>query len=200
MLDSLCRESRRCPWANSPLVWTTGRDPAVFSEPEKVRAAAHGRSRSARRGNGDATSYAIRDPGLRKRIMIWSHYANSHQGFCLEFDISKAPFENAHRVRYQRKRALYDLSAVHEKANATNLLLTKYIDWRYEEEWRIIVDKGGATYPFPPEALTGVIFDCHMSEADKIKIKNWINQSPCSPLLYQARLSSRQFRLDIERC
>ena len=131
----------------------------------------------------------------RNNIVMWSHYANSHQGFCLEFDISKAPFGSAHPVRYQQKR-LYDLSAVH--TNAKTLLLTKYKDWRYEEEWRIIAEKGGVTYPFPPDALTGVIFGCRMLETDKVKVVNWINQSPCTPLLYQARLSSRHFRLDIE--
>ena len=136
----------------------------------------------------------------RDNILMWSHYANSHQGFCLEFDTAKAPFSSAHRVHYQRKRRAYDLSTVHEKTNAENLLLTKYVDWRYEQEWRLIVEKGGAIYAWPPDALTGVIFGCRMSETDKAKVKNWINQSRCSPILYQAKLSSHRFRLDIERC
>jgi Protein of unknown function (DUF2971) len=136
----------------------------------------------------------------RDNILMWSHYANSHQGFCLEFDTAKAPFSRAHRVQYQRKRRAYDLSAVHEKRNAENFLLTKYEDWRYEQEWRLIVEKGGAIYACPPDALTGVIFGCRMLETDKAKVRNWVNHSPCSPLLYQARLSNHHFRLDIERC
>jgi hypothetical protein len=35
-------------------------------------------------------------------IAMWSHYANSHRGFCLEFDVSKKPFEKARRVIYGR--------------------------------------------------------------------------------------------------
>jgi hypothetical protein len=89
----------------------------------------------------------------RDNILMWSHYANSHQGFCLEFNAAKEPFASSHQVQYQRKRCDYDMSAVHEKKNAVNLLLTKYEDWHYEAEWRIIVDKGGAIYPFPLEAL-----------------------------------------------
>jgi hypothetical protein len=136
----------------------------------------------------------------RDNILMWSHYSNSHQGFCLEFDISKAPFVNAHHVTYQRDRCRYDISAVHSETNVRNLLLTKYEDWRYEEEWRIIAPKGGATYEFPPEALTGVIFGCRMSDGDKAKVRNWIRQSASQPQLYQAGLSSRQFGIHIESC
>jgi hypothetical protein len=131
---------------------------------------------------------------------MWSHYAIVTRVFVSNLisqrHLSGVPILSC----TSEKRRLYDLSAVHEKTNATNLLLTKYEDWRYEEEWRIIVEKAGATYPSPPEALTGVIFGCRTSEADKVKLTNWISQRPCNALLYQARLSSRQFRLDIERC
>jgi hypothetical protein len=134
----------------------------------------------------------------RDNILMWSHYANSHQGFCLEFDISTAPFDKARHVHYRRDRYAYDFANV--AANAENLLLTKYEDWKYEEEWRIIADKGGELYRFPPEALTGVIFGCRMSETSKRKVILWINRSSCKPLLYQATIRSRDFGLDIVRC
>jgi Protein of unknown function (DUF2971) len=134
----------------------------------------------------------------RDNILMWSHYANSHQGFCLEFDTSIPPFDKALEVHYKRDRYTYDFSNVH--ANAKELLRTKYSDWRYEKEWRIISDKGRETYPFRLDALTGVIFGSCMSEADKGKLRRWIKQSSCSPHLYQAKLGSQDFRLDIERC
>ena len=134
----------------------------------------------------------------RDNILMWSHYANSHHGFCLEFDVLKASFGKAHCIRYLQGRYEYDLSAV--DTNAKNLLLTKYKDWSYEKEWRVIADKGRTIYPFPTESLTGVIFGCSISETDKRKVTLWIDQSPCEPLLYQAKLSSRHFGLDIARC
>jgi hypothetical protein len=136
----------------------------------------------------------------RDNILMWSHYANSHQGFCLEFDFSQIPSIQPRPVVYQRERAQYDISAVHRDANVRNLLLTKYEDWQYEREWRVITERGGTMYEFPCDALTGVILGCRMSESDKQKLQNWIEQSPSRPRLYQARLSGRYFNLEIEPC
>ncbi|TOQ62498.1 hypothetical protein CGG93_22215, partial [Vibrio parahaemolyticus] len=38
--------------------------------------------------------------------LMWSHYANSHKGFCLEWDVTKI---NAEPVTYQRKIATFEL-------------------------------------------------------------------------------------------
>lgn len=87
-------------------------------------------------------------------ILMWSHYADKHEGVCVEFDVNSDDFKE---VRYDKKRHQLDLKAITaivlghdfigkkiDKENKfiiksiNNLLLTKSRDWRYESEVRII--------------------------------------------------------------
>src|SRR5271154_2979357 len=66
--------------------------------------------------------------------LLWSHYADKHRGMCLGFDV---PENSVKPVKYVSKRPLVqypiteDLESISEQ-----LLWTKYIDWKYEEELR----------------------------------------------------------------
>jgi hypothetical protein len=63
--------------------------------------------------------------------LLWSHYAERHHGIALGFDINEAKIKN---VSYVEKRPIVyavNLEVVHQ------LLYTKYIDWRYEQEARV---------------------------------------------------------------
>jgi len=42
--------------------------------------------------------------GKRDNILMWSHYADGHRGFCLEFSTTFKPFDLASPVRYNRVR------------------------------------------------------------------------------------------------
>ncbi|MGH7815031.1 MAG: DUF2971 domain-containing protein [Candidatus Binataceae bacterium] len=130
-------------------------------------------------------------------LLMWSHYANSHKGFCLEFDTQYEPFDKAWPVAYSLRRPKYELSTDSLK-NAQHLVLTKSLDWAYEDEWRVVLPKGGEKYAFPPIALKGVIFGDAMSASSKNKIREWINEGPCSPAVYQAKCTTGDFGLDIE--
>lgn len=87
-----------------------------------------------------------------KNRLMWSHYADSHRGFCVEYDfsgteediLSKLPFP----IYYNENRPLIPWKFVLENtpenvkdANAQVMLglLTKDIVWEYENEWRILI-------------------------------------------------------------
>jgi len=90
---------------------------------------------------------------LNNSILMWSHYANYHKGFCVEYDIQKLPPSHALRrnmypVVYSAK--LFDLTRWSEKLVRTGgkefnpvlailAMMRKYKDWRYEREWRFIL-------------------------------------------------------------
>ncbi len=133
----------------------------------------------------------------RDSVLMWSHYANSHKGFCLEFDTSAKPFASARKVQYRETRHSFDVDASPEET-ATSFLLAKHKDWEYEDEWRLIAPKGRKKYQFPPYALTGVIFGSAISGADKIKVKEWIGKGRSRPRRYRAKLKRTEFALDIE--
>ena len=89
-------------------------------------------------------------------ILMWSHYANKHTGFCVEYDLSKMKSQEAkimlYPVIYSKKRPLLPLSmfdfsdiknvkavdGVFPYADIAESLLRKSDIWQYEEEWRII--------------------------------------------------------------
>ena len=89
--------------------------------------------------------------------LMWSHYANSYCGICIEYDFNKLnDFQGfIYPVNYNKKRPLFSLSDMGIEAfdlnnkkikSATeidiNLIIRKMLYkndcWNYEKEWRII--------------------------------------------------------------
>jgi hypothetical protein len=71
----------------------------------------------------------------------WSHYADTHKGICLGFDV---PDKNLCNVHYSRKRILADVDAFKKPEQidinvAKKFLFTKYEHWKYEMEVRSFV-------------------------------------------------------------
>jgi hypothetical protein len=80
---------------------------------------------------------------------MWSHHADGHRGFCLQFHIKPDiyPFrELLFKVEYP---SLYpQINIVRNREDQTRkVLLTKSDFWKYEKEWRIIDDKGPEDSP-----------------------------------------------------
>lgn len=80
-----------------------------------------------------------------KNILMWSHYAEKHTGFCVKYNIKKIHLNsdfnmNIFPVIYSEKP--FDLSKAlinkREDVFGQILYLVKYIDWKYEKEWRYI--------------------------------------------------------------
>jgi len=72
--------------------------------------------------------------------VLWSHYADGHQGLCLGFDV---PDHFLMNVTYTTKRVKSDKlfsndQSVRER-EMTRLLSTKFSHWRYENEVRCFV-------------------------------------------------------------
>jgi hypothetical protein len=109
-------------------------------------------------------------------ILMWSHYADRHMGFCLEFDRGIDPFNRAERVIYSRYYGIVPALLLLQKRNDPEFQekaqvvwsdkITKSTCWKYEREWRIF-DKPGKSCPYDKVALTGVYFGYRMSEEDK---------------------------------
>ncbi|WP_316752583.1 DUF2971 domain-containing protein [Pedobacter gandavensis] len=85
--------------------------------------------------------------------LMWSHYANSAKGVCLEFSF-RSSLEISNKiipVHYSNKRIL-----VETEINRAKALFQKQIAWSYEKEWRILANQGYIT--FNKSNLIGVIF------------------------------------------
>lgn len=133
-------------------------------------------------------------------ILMWSHYADSHKGFCIKiFDDENDFFiSRAQAVTYSDEYPIVNPIIDDDQVRLEKSLLTKAEHWNYEEEWRIIdpVD-GPGIKRFSPHLLVGVIFGCRMSEDHKRLIQEWCNDRETDVVFYQAREASRRYALDI---
>ena len=104
--------------------------------------------------------------------LLWAHYANSHQGFCLEFDLERLlaytlEAEEVLEVEYARKPPKISIVGFMASDRGKGKLLrkliaTKSLRWKYEEEIRICVGKAGLReYDF--RALRAIYFGIRCS-------------------------------------
>lgn len=127
---------------------------------------------------------------VRDNILMWSHYASSHQGFCLIFDKNhlieniKYPKSmiNFESVDYQND--LIEAELIIEKRqigfkNERKILFRKSKLWKYEKEIRLIAFLYGNTsnnlIKFDKKSIRGIIFGEKMTPDDKDTIIQIIN-------------------------
>lgn len=130
-----------------------------------------------------------------KNLLMWAHYADSHQGFVIEFHsdhpyfnrrlTSEDDFRCLKKVIYSQNRPNIDLSEIKN----IEPFLTKGEEWSYETEWRIMDNLEKASevigegvnavhlFNFPKSIIKTVIFGCKMSETKKLEIKEILSSS-----------------------
>jgi hypothetical protein len=96
-------------------------------------------------------------------ILMWSHYAKHHQGFCIEYDtglVTRPDFlGNLQPVNYRPE--LFDASQYlrfdrfpgFNEWMATIAACHKSPEWSYEKEWRYVFPDGRTTFPLKASAL-----------------------------------------------
>lgn len=114
--------------------------------------------------------------------LLWSHYSDSHRGFCLEFDASTDIFGDAMKVTYQNEYPSIDITESDGDINLRLSVLTKAQFWAYEGEYRLVSMEPSEpwahpvndhVFQYPAHLLTGVIFGCQMPQADRELIMQW---------------------------
>lgn len=132
---------------------------------------------------------------ISDNILMWSHYASNHKGICLcfkaELDDEKlgfyfdSEFLLLSEVKYQKK---FPNSINMLKINAISFfdfLTIKYIDWKYEKEWRIFVQNTEENIKsfkqYKKDSLEGIIFGLYtptdyIKEIYKIVKKNYLDE------------------------
>jgi len=113
--------------------------------------------------------------------IVWSHYADSHSGFCLIFNADNDLFGHAFKVGYQNEYPTLDVIEEDGDVVVDNSILVKYSDWEYENEYRLVsrepnypelIPVHNKKWSFPPEMLLGVIFGYKISASDRQLIEN----------------------------
>lgn len=136
-----------------------------------------------------------------KDELLWAHYANSHSGFCIEYDLSTLlEIDKNDSVMYSFPVKYYgtppqitfndsigkDVSAI-----ITKIAGTKSSKWSYEKEHRIILDQNGhRTYNY--KALKSVYFGIRMSDERKQEIMTCLKGRGIS--YFQMGLDPKSYR------
>lgn len=134
----------------------------------------------------------------RDDILMWSHYADSHRGICLEFD-GTAPFmAHAQKIKYADERIAINPYKDTPNVMMEKSLLIKSNHWEYESEWRLLrYGKGPGVVKFRPVNLTGIILGALASASTINLVKSWGQRRSAPIKVYRASVSSKRFELII---
>ncbi len=136
----------------------------------------------------------------RDNFLLWSHYSNSHKGFCIGFD-KKLLFEDtkAGFAHLQYEEDLPTLDLFENVFDAFKKLIgTKSKTWKYEKEYRL-----SRTYYsrkkiiLRKETIVEIILGCKMEQAEKFKILNFVAQEYTHAKVFDMKLSKTKFEIEI---
>lgn len=133
-------------------------------------------------------------------LLMWSHYANSHKGFCVGFNTEKL-FK---LVMGTIGPVIYDnvmpFVPMFEEGleGITRLLNTKSKDWKYEDEYRMVKSfAANKTFTFEENIINEVIIGLNMNENSKDEIKELVKTKFPETKLFEATKDLNEFKLNI---
>jgi hypothetical protein len=129
-------------------------------------------------------------------LLMWSHYADSHKGFCLEFDSNIEPFEKNFDVIYNPDIPTIESDLLFDEENKfesfKKLLSFKSKDWEHEEELRVLHKEKNKNFRYPRYALKAIYFGIKTNQYDIEIVCSLIRTHNPSVRFYRMeRLASR---------
>lgn len=127
-------------------------------------------------------------------IVMWSHYADAHKGFCLAFRTDARPFSSARPVHYAT-----DLPALNPTSMLLDddesafwaMILTKFDCWSYEKEWRAFHKEADRPFGYEKGVLQSVYFGVAMPKPQQLVIGKLLDGTGTQ--LYQMRRDPIKF-------
>jgi len=109
-------------------------------------------------------------------ILMWSHYAADHQGCCIEFSFFRV--SDLGVILPVSYTALFPtesfVKTVQDEAALANLAITtKWVEWSYENEYRLVRPTSPGVVNISGKTIRRVIFGLNTKEEDKAKIRGW---------------------------
>jgi hypothetical protein len=126
-------------------------------------------------------------------ILMWSHYADSHKGFCVEFernpDNDLGDYNKTCRVKYGTKYPI--INPLDPKAYDYKFFW-KASGWKYEREWRLWNEQGDVAVPLSVK-ISAIIFGLKMTAKHKSVIREILPDIQCR----QCTKIPNSFRIEI---
>ena len=135
-------------------------------------------------------------------ILMWSHYSNSHSGFCIGFN-SKRLFELAKgklmAISYKDQYphlSIFD----HPLERMRKLTTVKSAYWSYEKEYRLSkTHYARQTLKIPSELIVEIILGCKMSQETKFELLKIAEKRFPEARVFEMQKDSEYFKLNKNR-
>lgn len=117
--------------------------------------------------------------------LMWGHYADKHEGFCIEYDVSHLPREMQLILPVVYVDKPYDASKILDMRGITDHYaklcpsLFKSTDWKYEQEWRSFIPgskDGGIRVLSAESAISGVYFGLKCYGSERNELEKWAEE------------------------
>jgi hypothetical protein len=152
----------------------------------------------------------------KKNQLMWSHYADEHKGFCIGFHHDLSMLNNdvlgSFEVKYKSKHPFEEFIKRNEQLIESDdylekishrllesSLTTKYTNWQYEKEWRIIKNQKGAV-KFNLKMVNSITFGLKMPDRDKRTLRNLLNGNSWNHLKwFETTKANNRFALEFNK-
>lgn len=124
-------------------------------------------------------------------ILMWSHYANSHKGFCLEYD-----FKMLKELITLPLPVKYSNDLPNDIDDKLKLIFTKSKEWSYEEEWRLVKPAEKCVSQSNIISPIAIYLGINMDEQIKKSIMDMAKGKNIK--IYQMYLNQNEFKLEIK--
>lgn len=145
-------------------------------------------------------------------VLMWSHYAEKHTGFVVEFrerqffspdvDGTEPRWLVTFPVNYVIDRPVIDRWSELAHGDIESTFMSKSLEWKYEEEERVInYQQGPGIYEYDPSLIVSVIAGCNISEDNFAALSSAVKEAnrgrEIKIRLYKAKIDSRKYQLNI---
>lgn len=154
-----------------------------------------------------------------ENTLMWAHYANSHKGICVQYELNEKDFSSNRtsigfltrlmRIKYINpcdKNEIIDFTDTETKLSLRNGLATKSADWAYENEVRMIAYTPSESTRFvqctleTPHPIKAIYFGVKCPTQRKNAVRAIFKDRP-EVVFYQMKINLQNIhRLTYERC
>lgn len=156
---------------------------------------------------------------LHDNVVMWSHYADEHQGVVFKI-VCHDEIDNslcvARPVRYSDSFPLFPSAESYARHLAgvevidfapliLDLAFTKHIDWAYEKEWRVHIPllqqqagDGYSAFPEDPRVFEAIYLGCRMGDREVVDTVSFIGKHLPATKIYRGKKSAAAFKLTFE--
>jgi hypothetical protein len=140
---------------------------------------------------------------------MWSHYANYHKGFCIEFNYKKLEdalilFNRENNVITYMSRVIYKKNyprlSGYNNEDMVDSLFIKSSNWKYEKEWRVIYSEGnGLKINLPVNVVSAIYLGLKIDSKNEDIVKKALSLKKYRIDLYKAKNVENQFAIAFEK-